>query len=99
MALALGVQPTHRLSLIPGWAGFAAPKPELGVEHIEGPDGAPLFLSHTCFSADSLTVWQAPLGYPIARVTWLCCNTLGLRIPSQIWNPARHSSSCLAHSF
>ena len=42
--LALGVQPTERLSLIPGWAGFAAPKPELGVEHIEGPDGAPLFL-------------------------------------------------------
>jgi hypothetical protein len=41
--LALGVQPTNRLSLIPGWAGFAAPKPELGVEHIEGPDGAPLF--------------------------------------------------------
>jgi hypothetical protein len=38
------VQPTNRLSLIPGWAGFAAPKPELGVEHIEGPDGAPLFL-------------------------------------------------------
>jgi hypothetical protein len=42
--LALGVQPTGWLSLIPGWAGFAAPKPELGVEHIEGPDGAPLFL-------------------------------------------------------
>jgi hypothetical protein len=42
--LALSVQPTERLSLIPGWAGFAAPKPELGVEHIEGPDGAPLFL-------------------------------------------------------
>jgi hypothetical protein len=42
--LALGVQPTLRLSLIPGWAGFAAPKPELGVEHIEGPDGAPLLL-------------------------------------------------------
>src|ERR1700751_6504452 len=44
LMLALGVQPTWRLSLIPGWAGFAAPKPELGVEHIEGPDGAPLFL-------------------------------------------------------
>ena len=42
--LAFGVQLTKRLSLIPGWAGFAAPKPELGVEHIEGPDGAPLFL-------------------------------------------------------
>jgi hypothetical protein len=42
--LALSVQPTLRLSLIPGWAGFAAPKPELGVEHIEGPDGAPLVL-------------------------------------------------------
>lgn len=42
--LAFGVQLHNRLSLIPGWAGFAAPKPELGVEHIEGPDGAPLFL-------------------------------------------------------
>jgi hypothetical protein len=40
--LALGVQIIQRLSLIPGWAGFAAPKPELGVEHMRGPTG-PLF--------------------------------------------------------
>jgi hypothetical protein len=88
--LALGVQPTNRLSLIPGWAGFAAPKPELGVEHIEGPDGAPLFF--VAGRVTSLVDVLAPTYWRrIARVTWLCCNTLGLRIPSQIWNPARHS--------
>jgi hypothetical protein len=42
--LATSVQPVLRLSLIPGWAGFAALEPELGVEHKGGPTGPPVFL-------------------------------------------------------
>jgi len=42
--LAIHVQLVNRLSLIPGWAGFAAPKPELGVEQ-RGLDGVPFFIS------------------------------------------------------
>jgi len=42
--LATGVQTIQRLSLIPGWAGFAALEPELGVEHKGGPTGPPIFL-------------------------------------------------------
>jgi len=42
--LAIGVQTIQRLSLIPGWAGFAALEPELGVEHKGGPTGPPIFL-------------------------------------------------------
>ena len=41
-AVAIRVQLGKRLSLIPGWAGFAAPRPELGVEQ-RGLDGAPFF--------------------------------------------------------
>ncbi len=41
--LATGVQPVVWLSLIPGWAGFAALEPELGVEHKGGPTGPPIF--------------------------------------------------------
>ena len=94
--LALGVQLIQRLSLIPGWAGFAAPKPELGVEHMRGPTG-PLFFC----ARDASIGWISGnvLGNGIACATWLCCNTLGFRLPSQIWNPARHSSFWSAHSF
>ena len=40
--LATGVQSVLWLSLIPGWAGFAALEPELGVEHKGGPTGPPI---------------------------------------------------------
>jgi hypothetical protein len=45
--LAIHVQLVNRLSLIPGWAGFAAPKPELGVEQ-KGTRRSPLFY-FSCF--------------------------------------------------
>jgi hypothetical protein len=35
---------SFRLSLIPGWAGFAALKPEHGVEQKRGPIIGPLFI-------------------------------------------------------
>jgi hypothetical protein len=41
-AVAIRVQLGKWLSLIPGWAGFAAPKPELGVEQ-KGARRSPLF--------------------------------------------------------
>jgi hypothetical protein len=40
--VAIRVQLGKWLSLIPGWAGFAAPKPELGVEQ-KGARRSPLF--------------------------------------------------------
>jgi hypothetical protein len=50
--LATGVQTIQRLSLIPGWAGFAALEPELGVEHKGGPTGPPIFFGISGLDAD-----------------------------------------------
>jgi hypothetical protein len=54
--LASGVQSVVWLSLIPGWAGFAALEPELGVEHKGGPTGPPIFLCIGCLDAYRLQV-------------------------------------------
>ena len=49
--MAIRVQLGKWLSLIPGWAGFAAPRPELGVEQ-KGARRSPLFYSCRFCRAD-----------------------------------------------
>ncbi len=61
--LAIGVQTVQRLSLIPGWAGFAALEPELGVEHKGGPTGPPIFFL--------LSAWTPAPRNLIARLYYL----------------------------
>jgi len=51
--VAIRVQLGKWLSLIPGWAGFAAPRPELGVEQ-RGLDGVPFFISCRFCRADKV---------------------------------------------
>jgi hypothetical protein len=49
--VAIRVQLGSWLSLIPGWAGFAAPRPELGVEQ-KGARRSPFFISYRLGRAD-----------------------------------------------
>jgi hypothetical protein len=58
--LASSVQSVVWLSLIPGWAGFAALEPELGVEHKGGPTGPPYFFVLAAWTLGS-SKWIAPL--------------------------------------
>jgi hypothetical protein len=57
--LASSVQSVVWLSLIPGWAGFAALEPELGVEHKGGPTGPPIFFVLAAWTLGS-SKWIAP---------------------------------------